>query len=118
MMDAALLELFPDTITIEPFSSMSSSQVVTYGTAVTYQAQVTSEWSKSISGSGRGKSISGLGRELSASVRVIIPDRVHIDPRDRVTLPSGWVPNQPPILSVRPIGGVVGMAMDSTEITL
>jgi len=108
-MDTALLELFPDTITIEPFSSMSSSQAVTYGTAVTYQAQVTSEWSKSISGS---------GRELSASVRVIIPDRVLIDPRDRVTLPSGWVPNQPPILSVRPVGGVVGMAMDSTEITL
>ena len=109
MMDAALLELFPDTITIEPFSSMSVSQAITYGAAVTYAANVSSEWSKSI-----GRS----GTELSSGVRVIIPDRVHIDPRDRVTLPTGWVPNQPPIKSVRPVGGVTGMAMDSTEIML
>lgn len=109
MMDGALLELFPDTITIEPFSSMSVTQVVTYGTAVTYAANVAAEWSKTI---GR------TGTEFYAGVTVIIPDRVHIDPRDRVTLPTGWVPNQPPIKSVRPVGGVTGMAMDSTEIRL
>jgi hypothetical protein len=62
--------------------------------------------------------IDAKGREMNSNVRVIIPDRVLIDPRDRITLPTGWVPNQPPILAVRPCGGVVGMAMDSTEVLL
>ena len=96
-----------DSITLEPWSSNSVTQASAYGAAVTYKAQVVAEWSKTI---GRD------GRELTSNVRVIIPERVHIDPRDRLTLPSGWVPQQPPILSVSPIGGIDSIGMDSTEI--
>ena len=108
MMDVSLLELLPDTITIEPFSANSTTQAPTYGAAVSYRAQVTSEWGKTIT--------ERSGRTFQSTVRILIPDRVHVDPRDRLTLPTGFVPNQPPILSVSPTGGVLSMAMDSTEI--
>jgi len=106
-LDKALEELLPDEITIEPFKSVTSGQASTYGTAVTYKAQVVSEYRRMI---GRD------GRDVVSSARVLIPDRVHIDPRSRITLPAGWVPQQPPILSVKPVGGVIGMHLDSTEI--
>lgn len=107
MFDSSMLDLMPDEITIEPFISFDVSQAPTYGAAVTYSAQVVAEWSKVISPN---------GRELESNVRVLIPERVHIDPRSRLTLPSGWVPRQPPILAVQPIGGVSWLALDYTEI--
>lgn len=106
-LDPSLLELLPDEIQIEPFSSNSVSQAISYGAAVTYRAQIVGAWEKVIDRN---------GRELNSNVRVLIPDRVHIDPRDRITLPSGWVPRQPQILAVRPAGGVLGI--DSTEVLL
>lgn len=107
MFDPSLEEFMPDTITIEPFSSTTVTQAPSYGAAVSYKAQVTAEWTKTI---GRD------GREITSTVRVIIPERVHIDPRDRITLPSGFVPNQPPIISVSPVGGIDSIGMDSTEV--
>lgn len=107
MLDPAIYQLLPDSITIEPFSANTVTQAPTFGAAVTYRAQIYGELSIVIDAS---------GQDLKSSVRVIIPDRVHIDPRDRLTLPTGWVPNQPPILAVKPCGGVIGMATDSTEI--
>ena len=100
-------EFYPDEITIEPFSSSTITQAQSYGTAVTHIAQVTAEWSLVINKE---------GREMKSTVVVLIPERVHIDSRDRLTLPSEWVPNQPPILSVKPIGGVASISLDSTEI--
>jgi len=107
VLDPALLELMPDEITIEPFVSASVTQAPTYGAAVTYAAQVTNEFKRTVDRN---------GRDLISTGRVLISDRVHIDPRSRVTLPTGWVPNQPTIISVRPVGGVATMGLDSTEI--
>ena len=109
MLDPAFDELLPDEITIEPFVSASVSQARTYGTAVTHRAQVTDEYERVINKD---------GREVKSKTRVLIAGRVHIDPRSRITLPSGWVPQQPPIISVSPVGGVAGMQLDSTEIRL
>ena len=103
--DPSMYELFPDTITLEPFSSQTVTQVKTYGAAVSYKAQVSNEWS----------AVTGTdGRSYNSSVKVIIAGRVHVDPRDRLTLPSGWVPNTPPILGIDPVGGVNSIALDNT----
>lgn len=107
--DISMNELLPDEITLEPFLSMSVQQAITYGAAVTYRATITAEWTKAID---------SKGTEVDSNVSVIIPGRVHIDPRDRITLPSGWVPRQPRIISVMPIGGVNSIALDNTEIRL
>lgn len=108
-LDPSLLELLPDEITIEPFESTTVNQSSSYGTAVTYRAQVVAEFERVIDRN---------GREVKSSARVLIPERVHIDPRSRITLPEGWVPRQPPIISVKPVGGVASMQLDSTEILL
>lgn len=103
-LDSTMLTLLEDSITIEPFSSLSSSQAPSYGTAVTYAAQV-------LPYSERG--IDAQGKEWKSVARVIIPERVAVDIRSRITLPAGFVPNQPPIRSVRPIKG---LSLDHTEI--
>lgn len=108
-LDPALLELLPDEITIEPYVSTSTTQEDSYGAAVTYRAQVVNEYERVIDRN---------GRDVKSTVRVLIPDRVHIDPRSRITLPEGWTPRQPPIMATRPVGGVASMRLDSTEILL
>ena len=106
-LDPALLELLPDEITIEPFVSTTVTHADVYGAAVIFPAQVVNEYERVV---GRD------GRVIKSVARAIIPDRVHIDPRSRVTLPTGWIPNQPPIVVVRPVGGVASIGLDSTEI--
>jgi hypothetical protein len=99
-----MLTLMEDTVSIEPFSSLSSSQAATYGTAVNYSAQV-------LPYSERG--IDAQGKEWKSTCQVIIPERVAVDIRSRITLPAGFVPNQPPIRAVRPIKG---LSLDHTQI--
>jgi hypothetical protein len=108
-LDPALLELLPDTVTIEPYQESTVTGARSYGAAVTYNAQVVNEYERVIDRN---------GRDVKSTSRVLIPGRIHIDPRSRITLPAGWVPQQPPIISVRPVGGVAAMNLDSTEILL
>lgn len=86
-----LAALQPDTVTIAPYSSMTSDHVVTYGTATTYAARINS---------GARRVVASDGREVVSNVQVIIEGRVNIDQRSRVTLPTVFVPNQPPIVAV------------------
>ena len=104
--DASLTAMLDDTVTIEPYVSQSSSQDGSYGAAVTYAAQVL-PWVE--------RSIDAQGREFRSTARVIIPERVAVDPRSRITLPAGFTPNQPPIRAVRPNKG---LGLDHTEIIL
>lgn len=101
---SSLLFGFEDEITVEPFAALSASQAFTYGTAVTYDALIQR---------GAKRVTNSQGREVISNVSVIIPERVHIDARSRVTLPSGFVPNQPPIIGVEPLKG---LGMDHTVI--
>ena len=103
-LDGAMLELMTDTVTIEPFTSLSESQAPTYGASVSYQAQVL-PYSERL--------VDAAGREWRSIARVIIPERLAVDIRSRLTLPAGFVPNQPPIRLVRPIAG---LSLDHTEI--
>lgn len=102
--NASLLFAFEDTVTIEPVSAVSSSQVITYGSAVTYSALVQR---------GAKRVIGPSGREVISNVQVIIPERVAVDQRSRLTLPTGFVPLQPPILGVEPLKG---LGLDHTVI--
>lgn len=103
-LDSTMLTLLEDTVTIEPFSSLSSSQAATYGASVSYAAQVL-PWSE--------RGIDAQGKEWKSAAKVIIPERVAVDIRSRITLPAGFSPNQPPIRAVRPIKG---LSLDHTEI--
>lgn len=109
-LDSTLLSLMADTITIEPFTSLSSAQVPSYGAAVTYNAQVL-PWT--------GRSIIGRdGREFVPAARVILEGRVSIDARSRVTLPSDMLiagTRQPPIRAVQP-GPANNLSLDYTEL--
>lgn len=105
-LDPGMLDLMEDTVTIEPFSSVDQYQAVTFGAAVTYRAQVLPYVERVIGPD---------GREVRSTAKVIVPDRLSIDPRSRITLPSGFNPASPPILGVRPIKG---LGLDSTEILL
>lgn len=101
--DATLTELMVDSITIEPWASQDVALKPTFGTAVTYPNVLCELHSKSY--------MDGEGREFQSSVRVLIPERLSIDLRSRVTLPSGFVPQQPPI---RAIFGHKGLGLDHT----
>jgi hypothetical protein len=102
--ESSLLTFFEDEITVEPFSALSAAQAFTYGTAVTYKALIQR---------GAKRVTNVQGREVISNVSVIIPERVHIDQRSRVTLPTGFVPNQPPIIGVEPLKG---LGMDHTAV--
>lgn len=102
--DPALEELLFETVTIAPFASLSASQAPTYGAAVTYKAQAMPFVQKEVD---------AQGKEFVTRFRVVIPERLAVDPRSRITLPSGFTPQTPPIRVVRP---VLGLGLDHTEI--
>lgn len=104
--DLSLLSLMEDTITYEPPTAETGARVISYGTAVTYPALIQR---------GAKRVIGANGRDVISNVQVYIPDRVAIDQRGRVTLPSGFVPQQPPIIGVEPLKG---LGLDHTQINL
>jgi hypothetical protein len=104
--DLALEELQFDTVTIEPFSAFDANQAPTYGAAVTYTAQVVPATERIIN---------AQGREVTSTASVIIQERVAVDHRSRITLPTGFIPNQPPIQRVEPLAG---LGLDHTRIWL
>ena len=103
--DTSLSELMFDQVVIEPYASMSASQAPTFGSPVTYNAQVL-PWYEMV--------LDANGKQWKSTFKVIIPERVAVDVRSRITLPAGFTPNQPPIKQVQP---VLGLGLDHTEIT-
>jgi hypothetical protein len=104
--DTELEELMFDTVTIEAFTGTDTNQASTFATGVSYKAQVIPSTTRIISQS---------GREVESTASVIIPERLSIDHRSRITLPSGFVPRTPPIQKVEPM---VGLGLDHTRIWL
>lgn len=105
-LNPALYEFLQDTITLEAPSSSTVAQDFTFGAAVTYRAQVLPYVERVVNRE---------GREVRSTARVVIPDRLAIDPRSRLTLPTGFTPSQPGIIAVRPLRF---MDLDCTEILL
>ena len=102
--DSALLELMEDTVTIEPFAGETSGRVKSFGSPVTYQALIDMD---------KERVISPNGKEIASSIKVLIPERLNIDQRSRITLPTGFTPNQPPIIAVR---SIKALGLDHTEV--
>jgi len=104
--DLSLEELQFDSVTIEPFSSFDANQAPTYGASVAYTAQIVPATERIIN---------AQGREVTSTATVIIQERVAVDHRSRITLPSGFTPRTPPIQRVEPMGG---LGLDHTRIWL
>lgn len=89
--DAALLDLLPDTVNIAPYSSIDQHGTVTYGANVEYQARV----------EGRVRMVRDPeGNERVSTVTVYLASSPGISPKDRLTLPAGYTPSQPRIIAV------------------
>lgn len=104
--DSSLLQLMEDTVTIEPCTGESSARALTFGAAVTYQALIER---------GNRRIINKDGRDTISNVQVLIPERVSFDVRSRVTLPSGFIPQQPPVIGIEPIKA---LGLDHTVVYL
>lgn len=100
--DSSLDELLNDTITIEPWASQDADLKPTFGTSVSYPAFVELH---------QKHHMDEDGRQFTSSVRAIIRERLTLDLRSRVTLPSGFVPQQPPLRSV---SAHKGLGLDHT----
>lgn len=80
-----------DTITIEPYSGQNVNQEDTYSAAVTYTCRVV----------GKRKIVRKPdGQEAVSNAQAWLDRLASIDPRSRITLPSRFTPQQPPILTV------------------
>jgi hypothetical protein len=111
MFDGSCLSLMTDEVTIEPFAAETSARVRTYGAAVTYRAAIVQETERLLKTSG------DRAVEVVSKTQVIIPNRVAVDERDRITLPSGFSPQAPQIQGVRQVGGG-GLGLDHTVVLL
>lgn len=88
------LDMMPHTITVEPFVSMDEFSRRTYGSPVRYRARVV----------GKNKSVTNFaGEEVISNVTAYIANSTGIKSTDRITLPAGFEPSQPPILSIERI---------------
>lgn len=90
-MDAALQELCTQSVSHTPWTGQNASGEPTFGSATSYKAQV----------SGQNRLVwDSAGKQVLSSLRVIFAQYVAINPKDKLTLPSGYPVSSPPILSV------------------
>lgn len=97
-MEAEFLEFMPATVTIAPWISDDANANPTYGTAVSYSARISIK--DELVRSHDGREIVAKGKVyLAAGLQPIttVPTT-----RDKITLPSQYVPTNPPILDVIP----------------
>ena len=98
-MEPDLLLMMPHQIAIEPYQSHNQYGEPTYGAAVTYTARV----------QGKVRMIrDSTGVERVSTVMCYVATTAAIGPKDKLSLPSGWVPASPPILSVQRVSDESG----------
>lgn len=96
-LDPDLEELMNQTVTYEPFASQDQYGVRSYGAAKTVKARI-EQVTRRVT--------SQQGSEVASNTQVYLKpqatDASSIVPthRDRITLPAGFAPQQPPILSI------------------
>ena len=93
-METEFLELMPHTVTLEaPDGTYSDRGQPNYAAGVSYSAYVEPA---------KGEDVVRLdsGEVRKASYKIYLNATARIDAESRLTLPSGYVPQQPPILSV------------------
>ncbi len=83
--------MFPQTVTIEPFTSVNFNGEASYGPSNTFSARAVD----------KVHLIRNFeGEQVGSNTMVWVNTVSAIGVRDRITLPAGYSPNQPPILSV------------------
>jgi head-tail adaptor len=94
--EAEYLGLMPDTVSVEPFVSQDGSGVPSYGPGVSCRARIEA---------GVGRRTNVPAEESSALAFVILAPytvdgaALAVTPRDRLTLPTGYSPSTPRIVS-------------------
>jgi len=93
-MDSELLDLFNETITVEPpTGTYTDGGKKNYGAAVPYACKIDPAPGEQI--------IYGPDREeRRASWTIYVVSTTAINPEGRLTLPAGFDPQQPPFMSV------------------
>lgn len=93
-MEAEFFELMPDTITIEPpDGTFTDRGQPNYGAAVSYPCRI-----EPVSGEVivRGQS----GEERKAAWKIYVGTTSALNPTGRLTLPTGFDPQQPPFYAI------------------
>lgn len=87
-----VLPLMVQTVTLTPWTGQNAYGEPTYGTAVSYTARV----------EGKVRMVrDSIGVERVSTVAVYLATTTSISPKDKLTLPSGWTPQSPPLLAVQ-----------------
>ena len=88
---AELIAMMPHTVAIAPYSSQSKYGEPTYGAGVNYTAMVEQ----------KARQVRDIdGQERVSMTTIYLNTTAAITPRDKLTLPSGFVPQIPPIINV------------------
>jgi hypothetical protein len=90
-LDRELLELMPQTVSIEVAAGQNEYGERTYGAPVEVRARV----------EGRTRVVTTMtGEERVSTSTVYLGEVVCVGPNDRITLPAGYTPQQPEILAI------------------
>lgn len=92
-------DLMNDTVTIEPMTSRDTYGEPAFGPGVTYRCRIDGSTTQRVS-------IDGVERTVNAMI--YLSGEPVIGPTDRLTMPAGFTPNQPPILRVNIFSDDVG----------
>jgi len=85
-------DMMADTVTVDAWVSQNVSGVPTYaGAPVTYQCYIEMK---------NHLIVDAIGREIMARGRVFMGSNAVVSVKDKITLPSEYVPASPPILAV------------------
>lgn len=85
-------DMMADSVTITPWTAQSVSGVPTYGgTPASYSCYIEMK---------NHLIVDGHGREIMARGRIFLGSSVVVSVKDQITLPSEYVPTNPPILAV------------------
>ncbi len=102
------LDFMPDSVTIYAWVSQSVSGVPTYsGTGTAYPCRIELK---------NHLVIDQQGREVMARGRVILGSAAVIGFKDKITLPSEYVPTNPPIIAVNVVPDEIGNHHTTIEI--
>jgi len=86
-----LLDLFADTVIIEPWTGSDGMGASSYGAAVSYSARV----------KGQNKLVKDpSGKEQISTVNIVLAGTPGVTLKDRFTLPVRFTPQQPPAIAL------------------
>lgn len=84
-------DFFTEQVTIEPLASRDAYGKPTYGAGVAYRCRISA---------GLRQMVDTEGIQRTTSATIYLSGTPTIGPTDRVTLPAGHDPQQPPVLAV------------------